>query len=243
MTTADEVKDGTEELDPETSKVYKTEEDILNSGLPDGQQIELLLEKGYSKKALLSLGFSESYIRQKLKKRAKEGKMAVATTPAGLDSVVRGTEKITPFHTIDLISNLLDGNEEQRAIFKAGMLVPILGMQMFQEGQKSFSSYYNAMKQDNLEAVMKTMGEHQMIASQAAQEASMVTATRVAEIAAEGRTDAAIVSAKNPGQAMAMKTMMPLMENMMNMLVGRLTPGMAQQPGGALPQGWTRKQE
>ncbi len=221
----------------EKAKMPETEQEILDSDLPLGQQIDLLLDFGKSKKQLLRMGFSDPLIRQRLKKRTKDGVAEAEARTTDLAAVVRGTEKITPFHTIELISNLLDGNEEQRAIFKAGLLVPILGMQLYNEGQKSFASYMNAMRSESQEAMMKALAVNQ----DAAHAAAMESAQLVASTMAASQKDAAIIGAKNPGQAMMFQTMQPMIKMLMDRVTSTLLPGMGGQQG-AIAQGWTKRQ-
>jgi len=221
----------------------KSDEEIMKSDLPLGHQIDIFLEKGYSKKKLMDMGYSDPLIRQRLNKRTKGGFSDNQLPQQDIHSVIRGTEAITPFHTVDLITNLLDGSEQMRSIFKAGMLVPILGMQLFNEGQKSMVSYMNAMRAENLDAVMKALAQNQDMAHTAAMESAQIVGAQIAASQAK----AAVASAPNPMVAMMAQSIQPLFQNVMNNLMSRLVPGMnpPQVQGGQqnAPSGWTISQD
>ncbi len=219
---------------------------ILETGESKAQIINDLFDLGMTKSQIMKLGYAESTVRKEVDRRKREGEDIPGTPPHEtpvLPAVTKGTEQVLPEYLSGEISEYFDGSEEQRRIFKAGIMVPLMGMRLFAEMVKPLTMLINAMKGDQVESTMKAMALGQQQASDAAIQASEMTASRM--VAAQ--KEVAIASSPNPVQAMMVRTLEPLMQKMMGGVLGTIIPG-ASTPGAANPEegsptGWTHRTE
>jgi len=199
-----------------------------------------------TKPQIMKLGYAESTVRKEVDRRKREGEDVPGTPPHEtpiLPAVTKGTEQVLPEYLSGEISEYFDGSEEQRRIFKAGIMVPLMGMRLFAEMVKPLTMLINAMKGDQVESTMKAMALGQQQAHEAAMEASQATAAQILA----SQKEVAIAGSANPMQAMMVQTMQPLISNLMGRVMGTVLPGAptpgAANPEGGSPTGWTRRTE
>lgn len=218
-------------------------QEIVDSADSKAQAINELFDLGLTKSQIIKLDFKEATVRKEVNRRKAEGKDVPGTTPSEgspFPVTTKGSEAILPEYLSGEISEYFDGSPEQQAIFKAGIMVPLMGMRLFAEMVKPLTTLINAMKGDQVTAMMEAMALGQQQAADAATMASQQTASQVIAAMKEGETARAVAGSANPMQAMAAQTMMPLFQNLMQGLVGRLMPGAASPQQETLPQGWKK---
>lgn len=216
-------------------------QEIIDGAESKAEAINDLFDLGMTKGQIMKYGFKEATVRKEVDKRKAQGKNVPGTPasePSVIPTVLRGTETLIPESMVRDIEQYFDGSAEQRRIFSAGMMVPLMGVRLFAEMVKPLTMLINAMKGDQIDSMMKAMALGQQQSRDAAIEASQMTAAQILA----GQKETAIASSANPMAAMSAQTMMPFIQNMMNMLMGRLMPGAAPQQSG-IPPNWTKRTE
>lgn len=220
-------------------------QEIIQNANSKAEAINELFDRGLTKKQIMGYNFHESTVRKEVDRRKREGEEVPGAAPHEtpvLPAVTKGTEQVLPEFLSGEISEYFDGSEEQRRIFKAGIMVPLMGMRLFAEMVKPLTLLINAMKGDQVEATMKAMALGQQQSHDAAMEASQTTAAQILA----SQKEIAIASNPNPVQAMMMRTMEPLIQKMMGGVLGGILPG-GQTPitptGTVETSGWTHRTE
>lgn len=218
----------------------ETIQNIIDGADSKADAINELFDLGLSKGQLIKLGFKEATVRKEVNRRKVKGKEVPGTPthePSMIPATLKQTESLLPEFMVKDIEEYFNGSVEQRRIFSAGMMVPLMGVRLFAEMVKPLTSLINAMKGDQVEATMKAMALGQQQAQDAAIQASQLTANQIMA----GQKEAAVASSANPLQAQMAQTMAPLFGNLMNFMMSKFMPGMSGQ-GEGTPKGWTRKQ-
>lgn len=218
-------------------------QEIIQNANSKAEAINELFDRGLTKKQIMAYNFHESTVRKEVDRRKREGEEVPGTPPpehSPMPITTKGSEQVLPEYLSGEISEYFDGSEEQKRIFRAGIMVPLMGMRLFAEMVKPLTMLINAMKGDQMDSMMKALSLGQEQAHTAAMEASQVTASQILA----SQKEIAIASNPNPMQAMMMQTMQPLIQKLMGNVIGTVMPG-TQTPGAAgqdgLPSGWTRK--
>ena len=221
-------------------------QEIVDGAESKAQAINGLFDLGMTKPQIMKLGFKEATVRKEVDRRKREGKDVPGTPPhetTVLPAVTKGTEQVLPEYLSGEISEYFDGSEEQRRIFKAGIMVPLMGMRLFAEMVKPLTMLINAMKGDQMDSMMKALSLGQEQAHTAAMEASQVTAAQILA----SQKEMAVASSPNPMQTMMVQTMQPFISGLMNKVMGTVIPGAGNQgaanPEGGPPTGWTHRTE
>src|SRR3972149_12270604 len=87
-----------------------------------GQEVDELLEEGFSQKEIEARGYSPSLVRQRIRKRVKAGKESFPTS-VGKDSslaIRKEKESVLPEWLETDVAEIFDGNVRDRKIFMAG---------------------------------------------------------------------------------------------------------------------------
>lgn len=216
-------------------------QEIIDGAESKAEAINDLFDLGMTKGQIMKYGFKEATVRKEVDKRKAQGKNVPgipASEPSTIPTVLRGTETLIPESMVRDIEQYFDGSPEQRRIFSAGMMVPLMGVRLFAEMVKPLTMLINSMKGDQVDSMMKAMALGQQQSHDAAIQASQMTAASVLA----GQKEIAVASSANPMAAMTAQTMAPLFQNMMQMLMGRLMPGAVPQQGG-IPPNWTKRTE
>ena len=221
-------------------------QEIIQNASSKAEAINQLFDEGLNKKQIMAYNFHESTVRKEVDRRKREGEDVPGTPPhetSILPAVTKGTEQVLPEYLSGEISEYFDGSEEQRRIFKAGIMVPLMGMRLFAEMVKPLTMLINAMKGDQMDSMMKALSLGQEQAHTAAMEASQVTAAQILA----SQKEMAVASSPNPMQTMMVQTMQPFISGLMNKVMGTVIPGAGNQgaanPEGGPPAGWTRRTE
>jgi len=221
-------------------------QEIIQNANSKAEAINELFDHGLTKKQIMSYNFHESTVRKEVDRRKREGEEVPGAAPPEtptLPAVTRGSEQVLPEYLSGEISEYFDGSEEQRRIFKAGIMVPLMGMRLFAEMVKPLTMLINAMKGDQMDSMMKALSLGQEQAHTAAMEASQVTAAQILA----SQKEMAVASSPNPMQTMMVQTMQPFISGLMSKVMGTVMPGVLT-PGAANPEegpltGWTRRTE
>ncbi|MGB2814048.1 MAG: hypothetical protein WBB97_03310 [Dehalococcoidales bacterium] len=221
-------------------------QEIIDGAESKAQAINGLFDLGMTKPQIMKLGFKEATVRKEVDRRKREGEDIPGTPPHEtpvLPAVTKGTEQVLPEYLSGEISEYFDGSEEQRRIFKAGIMVPLMGMRLFAEMVKPLTMLINAMKGDQMDSMMKALSLGQEQAHTAAMEASQVTAAQILA----SQKEIALASSPNPMQTMMVQTMQPLISGLLGKMMGTIIPGAptsgAANPEEGPPIGWTHRTE
>lgn len=221
-------------------------QEIIDKAESKSEAINDLFDLGLTKGQIMKLGYVESTVRKEVNRRKERGQEVAGTPakePSVLPAITKGTEAVLPEYLSGEISEYFDGSLEQQRIFKAGIMVPLMGMRLFAEMVKPLTMLINAMKGDQVEATMKAMALGQQQAHDAAMEASSMTAAQVGALMKESAAASAVAGSKDPMKVMAAQQMQPLFTQMMNLLMSRVMPGLGGQTPDQLPANWTRRSE
>src|SRR4030067_475110 len=94
-----------------------------------GQEVDELLEEGFSQKEIEARGYSPSLVRQRVRKRVKAGKEPFST-PTSKDGALafrKEKESVLPEWLETDVAEIFDGNIRDRKIFMARMSGPPKG--------------------------------------------------------------------------------------------------------------------
>lgn len=203
-----------------------------------GQQVDQLLEKGYSQKEIRNQGFSPSLIRQRVRKRTKQlGRQAPASQTNGgnheVSLTVKEKETVLPEWLEQQVGELYDGDEKTRKIFMAGMSIPLLGMRLFSESFKPLLALMQAHTASQAEVAKSLQGGAEDVAQQTVISSLPYFKDMITEVSRN--------QAVNPLQGMMVRMLEPMISN----LVGGMFKQPGQQPqvqqgqAQGLPPGWT----
>ena len=119
-----------------------------------GQEVDELLEEGFTQKEIEARGYSPSLVRQRIRKRVKAGKEPFTTTPPkdGTLALRKEKESVLPEWLEGDVAEIFDGNLRDRKIFMAGMSVPMMGLRMFTETIKPLTDLLSTWQKGQAEA-------------------------------------------------------------------------------------------
>jgi len=198
-----------------------------------GQEVDDLLDQGLDQKEIEKRGYSPSLIRQRIRKRHKEGKGAPAPS-ARKDSLALRKEKgsVLPEWLGRDVAQIFNGDIRDQRIFLAGISVPLIGMRITTELVKPLIDLLSVWQQG------------QAIAAREAQGSSLEVANAAGEAAAGGvakylmETKPWLSASPNPMQSMMADSMRPLLQQLIGQLMGGMMPPIQQpQAGIQTPQG------
>jgi hypothetical protein len=210
------------------------------------QEVDDLLEEGFSQKEIEARGYSPSLVRQRIRKRIKAGKEPFSTNPPKDSSLALRKEKesVLPEWLEADVAEIFDGNLRDRKIFMAGMSVPLMGLRMFGETIKPLTDLLSAWQKGQAEAARAMQGSGYETAQLAAQQ---VISQVMPQILGAVK-DNAVAASPDPVGSMMTRTIEPYFQQMMGNLMGSfmqfgqnpgMMPGMGQQgfmpPQGAQP--------
>jgi hypothetical protein len=207
------------------------------------QEVDELLEEGFSQKEIEARGYSPSLVRQRIRKRVKAGKEPFATNPPKDSSLALRKEKesVLPEWLEADVAEIFDGNLRDRKIFMAGMSVPMMGLRMFSETVKPLTDLLSTWQKGQAEAARAIQGSGYETAHLAAQQ---VLSQVMPQILGAVK-DNAVAASPDPVGSMMTRTIEPYFQQMMGNLMSSfmqfgqnpgMMPGMAQ-PGFMPPQG------
>ena len=220
-------------------------QEIIDGAESKAQAINDLFDLGMTKSQIMKAGFKEATVRKEVDRRKREGiEVPGAPVPERplMPAITKGTEQVLPEYLSGEISEYFDGSEEQRRIFKAGIMVPLMGMRLFAEMVKPLTLLINAMKGDQMDSMMKALS----LGQQQSHDAAMESAQLVMGQMAASQKDAAIAGAADPMRAMMAQSMMPLFQNVMGRLMGGVLPGgapLTAPSAGEQTSGWPHREE
>jgi len=197
-----------------------------------GQEIDELLDQGLGQKEIETMGYTPSLIRQRVRKRVKDGKGPAI--PSGHNDTLalrKSGESVLPEWLGKDVVEIFDGAIRGRKIFMAGISVPLMGLRLFAEGVKPIID------------LMATWQKGQAEAAQAAQQSGIEVAQTAGEAAAGGvakffmDTKPWQSASPNPMQSMMADTMRPIFQQMMGQVMGSfMRPSPQGQAGVQSPQ-------
>jgi hypothetical protein len=211
-----------------------------------GQEVDELLEEGFSQKEIEARGYSPSLVRQRIRKRVKAGKEPFTATPPkdGALALRKEKESVLPEWLEADVAEIFDGNLRDRKIFMAGMSVPLMGLRMFSETIKPLTDLLSTWQKGQAEAARAMQGSGYETAQLAAQQVISQVMPQILSAV----KDNAVAASPNPVGSMMVRTIEPFFQQMMGNLMGSfmqfgqnpgMMPGMGQQgfmpPQGAQP--------
>lgn len=207
------------------------------------KEIDKLLDEGWSLGRLVKAGYARSTVRMRMRKRAK-------TNPPPPDNggknsnhevslTIKEKEQVLPEWLESQVGELYDGDEKTRKIFMAGMSIPLLGMRLFSESFKPLLALMQAHTASQAEVAKSLQGGSEEVAQQTIVQAMPYFKDIVTEVSRN--------QAVNPMQAMMVRMMEPMLQNVVGSVMGGMfkLPGQGQ-PGQqgqnqGLPPGWEQK--
>lgn len=206
-----------------------------------GQEVDELLDEGFTQKEIEARGYSPSLIRQRIRKRVKAGKEPFATTASkdGALALRKEKESVLPEWLEGDVAEIFDGNIRDRKIFMAGMSVPMMGLRMFTETIKPLTDLLSTWQKGQAEAARAMQGSGTETAQLAAQQ---VISQVMPQILGAVREQGASRSA-NPMGDMMVRLIEPQFQNLMGTFMGGFgMPGMGMMPPpGQAPPGQTHR--
>jgi len=204
-----------------------------------GQEVDELLEEGFTQKEIEARGYSPSLVRQRIRKRVKAGKEPFAPTPSKDGALALRKEKgsVLPEWLEADVAEIFDGNIRDRKIFMAGMSVPMMGLRMFTETIKPLTDLLSTWQKGQAEAARAMQGSGTETAQLAAQQ---VISQAMPQILSAVREQGTSRSA-NPMGDMMVRLIEPQFQNLMGTFMGGFgMPGMGMMPpAGQAPPGQT----
>ena len=193
-----------------------------------GQEVDELLEEGFTQKEIEAKGYSPSLVRQRVRKRVKAGKEPFSTTSPkdGALALRKEKESVLPEWLEADVAEIFDGNLRDRKIFLAGMSVPMMGLRMFSETIKPLTDLLSTWQKGQAEAARVMQGSGYETAQMAAQQVISQAMPQILGAVKEN----AVAASPNPIGAMMTRLIEPYLQNMMGMFMGGF--GM---PGGMMP--------
>ena len=203
-----------------------------------GQEVDELLEEGFTQKEIEARGYSPSLVRQRIRKRVKAGKEP--SSPPARDNTLairKERESVLPEWLEADVAEIFDGNIRDRKIFMAGMSVPMMGLRMFTETIKPLTDLLSTWQKGQAEAARAMQGSGAETAQLAAQQVisqSMPQILGVVKEQSAGRS-------ANPMGDMMVRLIEPQLQNLMGTFMGGFgMPGMGMMPPpGQVPPGQT----
>jgi len=199
-----------------------------------GQEVDELLEDGFTQKEIEARGYSPSLVRQRIRKRVKAGKEPFSTPTSKDGSLVFRKEKesVLPEWLETDVAEIFDGNIRDRKIFMAGMSVPLMGLRMFSETVKPLTDLLSTWQKGQAEAARAVQGSGYETAHLAAQQ---VISQALPQILGAVK-DNSVAASPDPVGSMMTRMIEPYLQQMMGSFMGGMMPGMVQ-PGFTPPQG------
>jgi len=202
-----------------------------------GQEVDELLEEGFTQKEIEAKGYSPSLVRQRIRKRVKAGKEPFSTTSPkdGVLALRKEKESVLPEWLEADVAEIFDGNIRDRKIFLAGMSVPMMGLRMFSETIRPLVDLLSTWQKGQAEAARAMQGSGYETAQLAAQH---VVSQAMPQILGAVR-EQAVDRSPNPMGAMMTRLIEPYLQNMMGtFMAGFGMPGMGMTPPpGQAPSG------
>jgi len=204
------------------------------------QEVDELLEEGFSQKEIEARGYSPSLVRQRIRKRVKSGKEPFST-PISKDGALafrKEKESVLPEWLETDVAEIFDGNIRDRKIFMAGMSVPLMGLRMFSETVKPLTDLLSTWQKGQAEAARAVQGSGYETAHLAAQQVISQAMPQILGAVKEQAVD----RSPDPVGSMMTRTIEPYFQQMMGSLMGGMMqlgqnpgmmPGMA--PSGFIP--------
>lgn len=194
-------------------------EELEEEGL--GQEVDKLLEQGYSQKEIREQGFSPALVRQRVRKRTKRlGKQPPENQNGGgkgeIALTVKEKETVLPEWLEQQVGELYDGDEKTRKVFMAGMSIPLLGMRLFSESFKPMLELMRVDQARHAEAAKAAAGGSEEVARQ--------TVAHAIPYFEQIAKDASIASSPNPLQSLMVTTMQPYLTQALSGMMGMFTP-------------------
>jgi hypothetical protein len=198
-----------------------------------GEEVDELLEEGFSQKEIEAKGYSASLVRQRIRKRVKAGKEPYNTTSPkeGALALRKDRESVLPEWLEADVAEIFDGNIRDRKIFMAGMSVPMMGLRMFSETIKPLTDLLSTWQKGQAEAARAMQGSNVETAQMAAQN---VISQAMPQILGAVKNSATPTSV-NPMGDMMVRLIEPQLQNLMNSFMGGMMPGMSMMPGQVPP--------
>jgi len=184
-----------------------------------GQEVDELLEQGLGQKEIQARGYSPSLVRQRLRKRIKAGKEAVASSSRNDTLALRKSgESVLPEWLGKDIVEIFDGEIRDRKIFMAGISVPLMGLRLFAEGVKPIIDLMATWQKGQAEAAQAT----QQSGIEIAQTAGEAAASGVARFFMETKPWQQQEKKSNPLQGMMVESIKPYFQQVMGNVLGGL---------------------
>jgi hypothetical protein len=182
------------------------------------QEVDELLEEGFSQKEIEARGYSPSLVRQRIRKRVKAGKEPFSANPPKDSSLALRKEKesVLPEWLEADVAEIFDGNIRDRKIFMAGMSVPLMGLRMFGETTKPLIDLLATWQKGQAEAARAMQGGGYETAQLAAQQ---VISQVMPQILGAVK-DNAVAASPDPVGSMMTRTIEPYFQQMMGNLMG-----------------------
>lgn len=211
-----------------TSENHEDEENL-------SAEVDDLLDQGLSQKEIQETGYSASLVRQRVRKRVKEGKAPPTSQGrGGTPAIRRQAEAVLPEWAVASVGELFDGAARDRQLFVAGMSVPLMGLRLFSEAVRPLIDLLTVWQRGQAEAARAAQGSGQELAHQAAQETLAGAMPQIMEVM---RAQAAAQS-PNPFATMMMSSLQPFLQTIVSQLMGAFMPrpqGQGYQPPGVQP--------
>jgi len=204
-----------------------------------GQEVDGLLEEGFTQKEIEARGYSPSLVRQRIRKRVKAGKEP--SSPPVRDNTLairKERESVLPEWLEADVAEIFDGNLRDRKLFMAGMSVPMMGLRMFSESVKPLTDLLATWQKGQAEAARAMQGSGIETAQLAAQQ---VLSQAMPQILGAVKSQA-VTASPDPVGSMMTRMIEPHLQNMMGAFMGGFgMPGMGMMPG-MTPPGFTPPQ-
>jgi len=206
------------------------------------QEVDELLEEGFSQKEIEARGYSPSLVRQRIRKRVKAGKEPFST-PTSKDGALafrKEKESVLPEWLEGDVAEIFDGNIRDRKIFMAGMSVPLMGLRMFSETVKPLTDLLSTWQKGQAEAARAVQGSGYETAHLAAQQVISQAMPQILGAVKEQAVD----RSPDPVGSMMTRTIEPYFQQMMGSLMGGMMQ-FGQNPGmmpGMSPPGFNPQQ-
>jgi len=198
-----------------------------------GQEVDELLEEGFSQKEIEARGYSPSLVRQRIRKRVKAGKESFPTS-VGKDSslaIRKEKESVLPEWLEGDVAEIFDGNVRDRKIFMAGMSVPLMGLRMFSETIKPLTDLLSTWQKGQAEAARAIQGSGAEVAQMAAQQ----TLSQAMPHFMSAVKDANTASSPNPFGSMMTRVFEPILQQTMQQMMGSMMGGFGMPGMGMVP--------
>jgi hypothetical protein len=198
-----------------------------------GQEVDELLEEGFTQKEIEARGYSPSLVRQRIRKRVKAGKEPFATTPPkdGALALRKEKESVLPEWLEADVAEIFDGNIRDRKIFMAGMSVPMMGLRMFSETVKPLTDLLSTWQKGQAEAARAMQGSGSEVAQMAAQQALSQAMPHFMSAVKDANT----ASSPNPFGSMMTRVFEPILQQTIQQMMGPMMSGFGMPGMGMMP--------